>query len=384
MKLSKGRIFGTLFFLAGVVQTILLTVLPVEALRVMGDAWTVSIVYVGVGVAGFFGRLAIPSLTRLLRRVGVLRVGAVSLSLSGLLLWSDTRVGLVLGLILFVFALACTEIVLNLYVLDYIARNEIGRFEAKRIFLTSLPWTIGPWLGVYLQIAVARWVPFVISVAAMTVLIICLRYSGFPEAPTSLTVQRRSLNPLLYLYRFFAQPRLRLAWILAVGRSSWWGIYQVYVPIYAIQSGLGAQVGGAIVSIGIGWMWLVPLWGWIGERYGLRWLLMLGYASAGVVTIGAALLMGTPVVGAVALILAAFMTESIDGAGNSLYLRAVHPFERSEMTTAFVSYRDASQLIPPAICSALLAAFDLPAVFLAGGIMMLGMAGLTRYIPRRF
>jgi hypothetical protein len=110
----------------------------------------------------------------------------------------------------------------------------------------------------------------------------------------------------------------------------------------------------------------------------------MGYAATGLVTIVAAMLMGAPVVGAATLVLAAFAAEIIDGAGNSLYLRAVHPFERSEMTAVFVSYRDFSQFAPPAVFSVVLTLFELPAVFVAGGIMMLGMAGLCRYIPRRF
>lgn len=384
VRVSKTAIFSALFFLHGAAQTILLTVLPLETLRLMGDPWTVSVVYAAVGVAGFFGRLAIPTLTRMIRRIGVLELGLGMLAVAGLLLWSETRAGLVVGLVLNVFAIACMEIVLNLYVLDHIARHDLGRFEARRIFFSALPWTIGPWLGVYLQVALAKWIPFAIAVGAAGLLLFGLKWAGLAEAPVSAHVRRRSLNPALYLFRFFAQPRLRLAWFLAAGRSSWWGIFQVYAPIYAIQSGLGGEVGGAIVSIGIGWMWFVPFWGWLGRRYGLRRLLVWGYALGGLSTIGAALVMGSAVLGATALLVAAFAVESIDGAGNSLYLRAVHPFERSEMTAVFVSYRDASQFVPPAVCSALLAAFDLPAVFVAGGIMMLGMAGLSRYIPKRF
>jgi cobalamin synthase len=89
-------------------------------------------------------------------------------------------------------------------------------------------------------------------------------------------------------------------------------------------------------------------------------------------------------IGAGVLVLAALAAETLDGAGNTLYLRAVHPYERSEMTAIFASYRDATQLVPPAVFAALLSAFELPAVFVAGGVMMLGMAGLARYIQRRF
>jgi MFS family permease len=139
-----------------------------------------------------------------------------------------------------------------------------------------------------------------------------------------------------------------------------------------------------MVSVGVGFMWFVPLWGWLGRRYGLRRLLVAGYGTTAVVTVIAAAFMGIPVAGAALLVLAAFCAEILDGAGNSLYLRAVHPFERSEMTAVFVSYRDFSQFAPPAVFSVVLSVFQLPAVFVAGGIMMLGMAGLCRYIPRRF
>ena len=93
--------------------------------------------------------------------------------------------------------------------------------------------------------------------------------------------------------------------------------------------------------------------------------------------------MGLPWLGAATLILAAVACETIDGAGNTLYLRAVHPHERSEMTAVFASYRDVAQLAPPAVFAVLLTTFALPAIFVAGGVMMLGLAGLARYIPRR-
>jgi MFS transporter, ACDE family, multidrug resistance protein len=379
-----STVFAGFFFLSGLTQTIVLTVLPVESLRVMGDAASVSLVYVGVGLAGFLGRLGIPMLTRVLQRMGVLSLGLGVLCLSLLLLWTETRAGLVFGLMLNVFAIACFEIVITLHVLDYIPRQELGRFEANRIFFSALPWTIGPWLGVYLQLNVAHWLPYVISAAAAALLLAAFRLLGFSGDPVARPPRRRTLNPALYLVRFFSQPRLRLGWALAAGRSSWWSMFQVYAPIYAIQSGLGAETGGAMVSVGVGFMWFVPLWGWLGRRYGLRWLLIAGYGATALVTVAAAGLMGAPVLGAAALVLAAFCAEIIDGAGNSLYLRAVHPFERSEMTAVFVSYRDFSQFAPPAVFSVVLSLFQLPAVFVAGGVMMAGMAGLCRYIPRRF
>ncbi|MGO8866687.1 MAG: hypothetical protein ACLQME_09315, partial [Alphaproteobacteria bacterium] len=121
----------------------------------------------------------------------------------------------------------------------------------------------------------------------------------------------------------------------------------------------------------------------LGRRYGLRRLLLAGYAAAGVLTLTAALATALPPLGAVMLVLAALGAETLDGAGNLLFLRAVHPYERAEMTTVFVSYRDLAQLAPPAAFSVLLSLFSLPSVFVAGGLMMLALATQTRHIPRR-
>lgn len=372
------------FFLNTVAQTVLVTVLPLEAYRVLGGAREVSIAYLVAGVAGFAGRLAIPYMTQLMRRPGVLALGSGALVLACGLLMTATPLGLVPGLALSQFAFACFEVVLNLYMLDYVARGEIARFEARRIFFAAAPWTVGPWLGVYLQIEVARWLPFAIAASAAVLLLAAFLGSEVARSSPARALPPRSANPLRYVPHFFAQPRLRLAWVLAAGRSSWWAMFQIYAPIFAVKSGLGAEVGGVMVSIGLGWIWMVPLWGWVGRRFGIRRLFIWGYATAGLITLAAALAMGTPMLGAAILLLAAFAHESLDGGGNTPFLRAVHPYERSEMTTVFISYRDVSQLAPPGIFALLLAAFELPAVFIAGGVMSLVLAGFSRYLPRRF
>jgi predicted MFS family arabinose efflux permease len=223
--------------------------------------------------------------------------------------------------------------------------------------------------------------PFVVSAVAAMLLLVLFRWMRLTElTPPS----HKPPNPLRYLPRFFAQPRLRLAWGLAGARSAWWSTFYVYTPIFAVTSGLTAEAGGAIASIGTGWIFMVPLWGWVGRHYGLRRLLAVGYAIAGLMTIGTAAAFHLPWVGAATLVLAGFGAEMIDGAGNLLFLRAVHPYERPEMTTVFVSYRDVAQLGPPMVSAVLLTLFALPSVFATAGIMMVGAAMLTRHIPRRF
>lgn len=385
LRFNRSTALASFFTLLGIYQTLILTVVPVEALRLMGSASSVSVIYFAMGTCGFIGRLGIPTLVRVLGRTGVLFLGAICATISAAGFISGTASGLIGGLLVNVFALACLETVLNLNVLDHIPRRELARFEAKRIFFAAAPWTFGPWLGVWLALHVERWVPFVATAITALVILVVVGLYNRMAAPTMVAPSHRpSPNPARYLVRFFSQPRLRLAWFLAVGRASWWVLFQVYAPIYAVQSGLGPEIGGVIVSIGIGWMWAVPLWGWMGRRYGFRRFLMFGYFSTGVLTVAAAMAMGLPWLGGVMLVVAALGAETIDGVGNALYLRAVHPHERSEMTVVFASFRDVAQLGPPALFSVILTVFNLPAIFVVVGVMMMGMSALTRYIPKRF
>src|SRR5215469_4427019 len=91
--------------------------------------------------------------------------------------------------------------------------------------------------------------------------LVCWRCSGrwslrLGENALLMAMRRPPLNPIHYLHRFFAQPRLRLAWTIAAARSSWWSLFYVYTPILAVTTGLGPETGGVVVSIG--WIWLVP------------------------------------------------------------------------------------------------------------------------------
>ncbi len=376
-------IFAALFLLLSVPQTILLTVVPLAAHRLLGTAGLVSVLYFGIGVFGLAGRLAIPWLTHWLRRRWVFTLGGASLVLACTLFALGTVPTLILGLAASVFAYACLEIMLNLYVLDHVSRRALNRFEPIRIFVTAGPWTLGPWLGVYLQENVAWWLPFAIAAVAGFLLIAAFWLMRLPER-TPAGARRTAPNPLRYLPRFFAQPRLRLAWALAVGRSGWWGMFFIYAPILAVTSGLGEEAGGAIVSIGTGWIWLVPLWGLLTQRFGVRRLMMAGYAAAGLFSLAAAASVGQGWLAPVLLLIAGLGTGTLDGVGNVLFLRAVHSYERAEMTAIFISYRDVAQLAPPGVFAALLLFLPLSSVFAASGMAMLGLASLTRHIPRRF
>jgi predicted MFS family arabinose efflux permease len=208
-------------------------------------------------------------------------------------------------------------------------------------------------------------------------------YLRFNDDPIVSNMKKKPTNPIRFIGRFFSQPRLTLAWFLAIGRSSWWSMFFIYASIIVVESGMGETFSGFIVSIGISFVFLVPVWGEIVTLWGIRRLLTIGYIWAGIIAFSISFMSVSPWVAIGLLISAAFAASMIDGAGNLPFLRSVHPHERPEMTAVFMTYRDFGQLAPPAVFSIVLRSFELSAVFFAVGIGMLALAGLSRSIPKR-
>ena len=377
----QGAAFLSLFFFPCIAQAILLTVLPLGALRLLGTPIAVTFLYAVAGLAAVIGRFSIPILVRILGRKNVFALGTAALVIGSLLFTIDTVPAFAIALVLNTVAIGCLDITTQLYLLDNVPRQALRQFEPMRIFSAAAPWTFGPWLGVHLQVNVAFAAPYIVVIASAVALFVLFRALNLAELPAS--TARGATNPLRYLPRFFSQPRLLLAWTLASVRSSWWSMFFVYAPILAVTSGLSPETGGLVVSIGTAWTWMVPIWGWAGRRFGLRALMRVGYAGTGILSIAAAITAGQPGLGAFFLVMAACSAGALDGAGNLLFLRAVHPYERAEMTTVFASYRDVTQVAPPIICSSLLAFFALPSVFIASGAAMLASSALASRIPRR-
>lgn len=375
--------FVILFMLETFTRAILVTVVPLHALALLGDAQSVSVFYFLVSGTGLLGTLAVPWLVRRLLRRWVVSLGALFLVAAAPLFASSGLPGLILGFGLHLTGAAMVSICLNLFVLDHVPRQVLTRFEPLRMMFTGAAWMVAPVLGVYLGSHVAPWAPYAVSAGFALVQLSYFWFLRMTENPVLANAKAPPPNPLLFIRRFFSQPRLALAWTLSLGRAGWWGMFYIYAPIYAVTTGLGEEVGAIIISAGSASLFVVTFWGWVGRRYGLRRLMVGGFIGTGLLTLAIGAVAGTPWLGAVLIVIACFGACSIDGAGNVPFLRAVRPRERPEMTTVYSSYRDISRLSTPGIFSLVLQVYALPAVFVTGGVIMLAMAWFARHIPRR-
>ena len=373
--------FVGFFFVQAFSRGILLSVIPLQALELMGDAQRVSVLFFAVSLGGIATALATPTV---IRQIGIYRtflVATGSMAGSLIALASLDAWIFILGLFLHVLAIAAAEVTLSLYVLDQVPRRDLLRFEPWRMLFTVLALTVGPFLGVFLQDRVGHAVPFIIGGLAVASTLIYFHVLGLRGTTVEHTATGTS-RPLHSIGRFFRQPRLRLAYGLTLARSCWWAMFVIYVPIYAKQTGLGELTGAAIVSIGTAWTLTLPFWGWMGRRFGLRYLISVGFFVTSSMSMLAFAFAGAPALAPGLLIFGALGATMLDGAGNVLFLRAVHTFERSEMAAVFATYRDCGQLATPGLFAVLLKFFALPVVFLSASIWMLAAAWFSRYVPK--
>jgi ACDE family multidrug resistance protein len=374
--------FAGLFSCLSLTRGILLSVLPLRALELLGDAQSVSVLFFAVSIIGIVTALTQHLMIRLLGSYHTYLLAVYSMALCAPLMAMDNVWGLLLGMVLHYFAVAALEVVSSLYVMHCIKRRELTKFEPIRVFAVVIPLTIGPVLGVYLSTRISDLTPFIITAMAALLSFVYFRALGLHHIRL-LESRNQSGNPITLIKRYAAQPRLRLAWGLALARSSWWVTFIIYTPIFLHNAGIDDLVGAAVVSIGTAWTLTVPLWGWLGRVKGLRFLLTLGYTCAGLLTGVVFLFAGDAYLMAGLLVVAALGATILDGAGNVLFFRAVRPLERGEMTGIFLTYRDIGQLAPPGLFAVMLKFLALPTVFIAAAVWMLAGAGLSRHIPKR-
>jgi len=365
-----ARAFATLSGIEAMIRGTLLSVFPLAMYQALGDAGAVSRVYFLIGLGSLMLGLLLPWINRLVPRRWLYTIGASFYLVGGAL--GATGGGMVVGsLIACTLATVTCFICLNAYVLDYVTKNDLGRTETLRMFYSALSWTAGPVSGVALF---KLWEPLPFILAAVFALVQITVFWWLRLGNGKLIQRARGAapNPLAFLGRFFAQPRLIAGWLFAVIRScGWWG-YIVYLPIYAIENGLWEGLGGALVSVTNGFLFITPLMlRWV-QKNTVRTAVRTGFFCAATGFLLASV-MPVPTLAVACLFGASAFLVLLDIAGGLPFLMAVKPSERTEMAAVYSSFRDVSGIMTPGIGALILLVAPIQGVFAAVGLGLGGM-----------
>jgi len=360
--------FALLSGIESMVRGMLVTVMPLSVYRAFPDTGTVSLIYLTVGVISLTTGLMLPRMGRHIPRRWMFTMGAGLYVLGNSLAIAGGNL-LAAGLLCNAIATVTVFICLNAYVLDYIAKVELGRSETLRMFYSALAWTIGPVTGVWL-LDWWRPAPFALSIVAAFVLLAVFWKMRLGNGKIIAKARKPAANPLAFIGRFFAQPRLIAGWLFAVIRSCGWWVYVVYMPIFAVEAGLGDKIGGTLLSMTNAVLFTTPLMLRWMQRRTIRTAVRIGFFACGTTFVLATLAASQPYAALGILFIGSIFLILLDIAGGLPFLLAVKPSERTEMSAVYSSFRDVSGIATPGIAWLVLLAFPLSGVFAAIGVTL--------------
>jgi len=376
------RKFAALAGFEALTRGILISVFPLTLYAAFGDAKSVSALYFFVGLISLATGLAVPPLTRLIPRRWMYTAGVSLFVVGALLALSGYQYGLAAALLCNTMATVTSFICINAYVLDHIGKRELGRSETLRLLYSALSWMVGPAGGVWLM----HWrpeAPFIVSALSALCMLGLFWWMRMGNGKIIQKAKGPTPNPLAYLGRFLQQPRLISGWLFAVLRSCGWWVYVVYVPIFAVQSGLGEQIGGLSLSFSNGLLFLAPVMMQMVQKSSIRFAVRTGFMLSGLAFAAAGFLAVFPYGAIGMLMLGSLFLILLDVCAGLPFLMAVRPSERTEMSAIYASYRDVSGILTPGIAWLVLLVAPLPGVFVAGGVgLFIGWRLAARVHPR--
>ena len=383
-RLGGALTFSALFALESFARSVNATVVSLQAYDLLGSSQKVSELATLVSFIVLTISLSSPLLlARVPRRIGY-SAGILCLALASVALALHVLWGQALGMILRSAGASLLNITLSLYIMDHVKRSDLARVEPIRLALSTFSWMLGPALGVMLYTGQGPWAPQVLSIAASAALLALFWYLRLHDHSIIRPGKSQQPNPLANVRRFVSQPRLRLAWLIAFGRSSFWMTFFVYGPLLMVESGLGKLAGGWLISASQVLLVGAYLFGRIARRTGVRVVIAGSLAVIAVVSIAAGTAgLARPYLAAGLLLTGALFAAALDGVGGIPFLRAVKARERPGMAAVYRTYLDISELLPSFIFALALRYFEIGSVFVILGVFEITVCWVAwRYLPK--
>lgn len=375
--------FAAIFSLESFVRSINSTVIALQAYDILHSSQRVSILFTAMSFLVLTTTLLLPVLLGRLAKRQAYVLGVVLMIAACLALATHTLAGQALGMFMRNVGAAFMNITLSLYILDHIRRRELTRSEPLRLSLSTFSWMIGPALGAWLYAKFGAAGPQAVAILSAAILLGVFLHLKLHEGKQAARPPK-TFNPVANVKRFMVQPRLRLAWAIAFGRSCFWTTFFIYGPLLMVEAGLPKTYGGLLISASQALLLSAYLFGRIAQIHGVRVVVALSFAL-GAVASAAAGIAGVhhPYTAAGLLLVGALAASALDGVGGIPFLRSVRPHERARMTPVYRTFIDSSELIPSFIFAFALLYFEIGSVFviLGAGMALVGLLS-WRYLPR--
>ena len=377
--------FAAIFAVESFVRALNSTVISLQAYDILGTAQKVSVLSTSVSIIVLVLTLMLPHLLGRMRRRWAYTSGIILMMAASLALASHVLAGQAAGALLRNLGAAIMNITLSLYILDHIRRNDLARAEPLRLSLSTFSWMTGPALGVWLYVNYGPWGPQAVAAVAALLLMGVFWYLRLADNVNALPPGNfERFNALSNVRRYLRQPRLRLAWLIAFGRSCFWTTFFIYGPLLIVESGLSKNIGGLMISASQAVLLSAWISGRFAQRHGVRKVIAGAFALACVTSLAAGIAgTASPYLAMGCLLLGSVAASALDGVGGIPFLRAVRYRERQQMAAVYRTYIDFSELIPSFLFAIALLWLPIGMVFviMGSGVGIIGLVA-WRYLPR--
>lgn len=381
---DTGGALARLTALEGLARAVLVGIIPLIAFEALGSKEAVAQTYLIAAIVTLFITLNFSRLEKFLQRRWVLTLGAAMLIFSSLLIYFGNGWVFAVGVGLRSAAASIFTVCISLYVMDYIEKLEFARTESRRMLYNGVAWLLGPLIGVGLWENGFPFSAFLISIAAAAIMLAYFWRLRLGDNPVLTAAKpREAIHPLVLLPHFFKQKFLRISYLITLSRAVFWVLLYVYGPIYVVEAGLPKWVGAALLSVGCAMLFFSPWVRALAERFHTKNVLIFGLCLCGISLLGLGLLGDSQKLGLLFWWTGAWGASMVDVLGNIPFMRTVKPYERTEMTMVFSTWREMSELLTPLVISVILLMLPFYTVYYIFGAFLLVVALYARSLPNR-
>ena len=379
----SGITLAGIYGLDNISRAVISSVLSINGLELFGSAYGLSISLFISSIVCIPIILSAGFLIAAFSRKVLFSVSCIVALFSVPLFLLNTTQGFIFANIFRMSSAGIIMLCISLYTMDFISKNQLANAESRKILMAGVAYVIFPGVGTWSYVNVGQEAPFLISGVFIVLLGLTFWFLRIKEAGQIERPKSKHLSIKKNLLSYFRNPHMRVAYLIAVTRSSAWVIFFIYGPVYLISLGVETQYVGFIMGAIISILFFSSSFALLATYLGIRQTIFYSFLLSGICFVFVGSLSPNIILGILLLVIATLGIDMLDIIGNIPFMRMVTPKVRTEMTTVFSTWREFSLVLAPGASAIILLVFSISGVFTVLGFILIGSAFLTKGMPVR-
>lgn len=379
----SGLTLAGIYGLDNISRAVISSVIAINGLEIFGNAYGLSVSLFISSLICIPIILSVGFLITIFSRKILFSISCFFALFSVPLFLQNTPEGFILANIFRMSTAGIIMMCISLYTMDFISKEQLANAESRKIFMAGGAYVIFPGIGTWTYVNVGPEAPFLLSGIFILFLglvfwVLRIKEAGKIEKPKSGYLSVRK-NLLVY----FRNPHMRIAYLIAVTRSSAWVVFFIYAPVYLINLGVDTQYVGFVMGAIISILFFSSYFAQLATYLGIRKSIFYSFLISGICFFLIGIIPTNIFLGIILLVLATLGIDMLDIIGNIPFMRMVTPRVRTEMTTVFSTWRELSLALTPGLSALILTIASMSGIFAILGVTLIVVAFSTKKMPLR-